>query len=267
MARIPARANSARKGAAPPARKPPVRKPRARKNGPASAGTRRIAVRLRWLGAVLLLTVLAGAWGWWAMRHWQPPRAQWPVQGVEIASADGDIDWVALKAIGADFAYLDASAGATSRDAAFVENLDAARAAGLTLGALHHYDPCQPADRQAANFVTVVPRDARMLPPAVDLDALADNCPARVSDAAVVSELMTFLNQIETHTGKAAILKISPTFERHYHIARAIDRNLWLQRDWMSPDYAGQPFALWTANSALMTAASAQPLRWVVVQR
>ena len=227
----------------------------------------RSTVRLRWLGAVLLLAMVGAGWGWWAMRHWQPARAAWPVQGVEIASADGDIDWVALKAVGADFAYLDASSGASSRDTAFVDNMDAARTAGLTLGALHHYDPCQPADRQAANFVTVVPRDARMLPPAVDLDALGEDCVPRVSDAAVVSELMTFLNQIETHTGKAAILKISPAFEHQYHIARAIDRNLWLARDGLSPDYAGRPFALWTANSALMTAASDHPLRWVVVGR
>ena len=186
---------------------------------------------------------------------------------MEIGRTDGEVDWTALKAVGADFAYLDASTGAASHDAGFVDNLEAARAAGLTLGALHRYDPCQPADRQAANFVTVVPRDAKMLPPAVDLDTLAEDCSPRVSDAAVVSELMTFLNQIETHTGKAAILKISPAFERHYHIAHAIDRNLWLERDWLSPDYAGQPFAMWTANSALMTAASTQPLRWVVVGR
>ncbi len=225
------------------------------------------AVRLRWLGAAVLLALVGLGWGWWAMRHWQPPRDQWPVQGVEIASKDGEVDWTALKAIGADFAYLDASSGASSRDTAFVDNLEAARAAGLTLGALHHYDPCQPADRQAANFVTVVPRDANMLPPAVYLDTLADDCAPRVTEAAVVSELITFLNQIETHTGKKAILKLSPAFEHRYHIAHAIDRNLWLERDWMSPDYAGQPFALWTANSALMTAASAQPLRWVVVGR
>ena len=259
MARKPGRKSAPRKA--------PARKRNARKGGAGRKGAKRGVVRLRWLGALLLLALVGLGWGWWALRHWQPPRAAWPVQGVEIGRTDGEVDWTALKAVGADFAYLDASTGAASHDAGFVDNLEAARAAGLTLGALHRYDPCQPADRQAANFVTVVPRAAKMLPPAVDLDTLAEDCSPRVSDAAVVSELMTFLNQIETHTGKAAILKISPAFERHYHIAHAIDRNLWLERDWLSPDYAGQPFAMWTANSALMTAASTQPLRWVVVGR
>jgi lysozyme len=104
-----------------------------------------------------------------------------------VSAADGAIDWTALKAIGADFVYLDASASAFSRDPAFVANLEAARAARLKVGAVHLYDPCQPADKQAANFVTTVPRDADLLPPAVELDRLADDCPTKVGDAMVES--------------------------------------------------------------------------------
>ena len=222
---------------------------------------------LRLFGFLALVAMIGGAWVWWHMRHWQPTRASYPVQGVEVGNDDGALDFTALKAIGADFVYVDASASAFARDPAVVPNLENARAAGLQLGALHRYDPCQPADRQAANFVTVVPRDPKLLPPAVELVRLAVDCPEKVSDAAVVSELMTFLNQIETHTGKAAILKIGPQFESRYHIARSIDRNLWLMRDRFEPDYAGRPWTMWTANGALDNTAGEHPLRWVVVQQ
>jgi lysozyme len=221
---------------------------------------------LRVAGAVVLVAMVGGAAGWWHVRHWQPPRAQFAMQGVEIGIDDGPIDWRAVKAIGANFAYLDASAGAFARDPGFSRNLAEARAAGLQVGAVHRYDPCQPADQQAANFVTVVPRDASLLPPAVELAQLTSACPVRVSDASVESELMTFINEIETHTGKASLLKISPAFESRYHLAHAIDRNLWLLGDRFQPGYAGRPWALWTANSALETPAQDQPLRWVVVQ-
>jgi lysozyme len=222
--------------------------------------------RLRLIGAGLLVAMVAGGAGWWHVTHWTPDRAAWPLQGVEVGSEDGAVNFAALRAIGADFAYLDASASAFARDPAFVTNLEAARAAKMQVGAVHRYDPCQPAEKQAANFVTVVPREKALLPPAVALDDLADACPVKVSDAAVESELTTFLNQIETHTGKAAILKISPAFEARYHIARAVDRNLWLERTRFQPDYAGRPWMLWTANAALATEASPDPLRWVVVQ-
>lgn len=222
---------------------------------------------LRMAAALLLVAIVGGAMGWWQLRHWQPARAAYAMQGVEIGIEDGDADWNALKAVGANFAYIDASAGAFDRDADFSRNMDDARGAGLQVGAVHRYDPCQPADKQAANFVTVVPRDAKMLPPAVELAQLATDCPIRVSDASVESELMTFLNEIETHTGKASLLKISPEFESRYHLAHAIDRNLWLQGDRFQPAYAGRPWTMWTANSALDTNAQDKPLRWVVVQR
>lgn len=222
--------------------------------------------RLRWLAALLLLALMGGGWAWWHLRHWQPQRGTYPVQGVEIGATDDTVDWTALKAIGADFAYLDASASVFARDPAFAKHLDGARAAKLQVGAVHRYDPCQPAGPQAANFVTVVPRDAKMLPPAVELDQLADDCPIRVSDQAVESELMTFINQIETHTGKPVLLKITRRFERRYRIATQIDRNLWLVRDRFEPEYAGRPWTLWTANGALANEADDEPVRWVVVQ-
>jgi lysozyme len=92
--------------------------------------------------------------------------------------------------------------------------------------------------------------------------------PARCRDAAaaIQSELTTFLNQIENHTGKPAILKLSRRFEQRYHISAAIDRNLWLVRTRFQPDYAGRPWTLWTANQALANAVSDAPLHWVAVQ-
>ena len=222
--------------------------------------------KLRLVGALMLVAILGGGWAWWHMRHWTPQRAAFPMQGVEIGSADGAVDWRALKAVGADFVYLDASASAFARDDGFGSNLDAARAAGLQVGAVHRYDPCQPADSQAANFVTVVPRDGELLPPAIELDLLAENCAQAVGDAAVESELMTFLNQIEGHTGKPAILKLTGDFEDRYGTAATIDRNLWLVRDRVLPDYAGRPWTMWTANSALTLDVAENPVRWVVVQ-
>ena len=223
--------------------------------------------RLR-LAAFALLLGLAGAVAVrWHLKSWAPSRSAFPKQGVEVSAADGNIDWTALKAIGADFAYIDASASAFARDRAFGQNLEGARAAKLQVGAVHIYDPCQPADSQAANFVTNVPRDTKLLPPAVELDRLADDCAVRVSDAAVESELVTFLNQIETHTGRRALLKVTARFESRYHLASAIDRNLWLVRERFEPDYAGRPWTMWTASTRLETQADDQPLSWVVVQK
>ncbi|RPF71806.1 glycoside hydrolase family 25 protein [Aurantiacibacter spongiae] len=228
--------------------------------------TRRKTWRWRIAGLVLLIALVGAVWGGWRALHWQPPRSEYPVQGVLVGEADGDVDFTALRATGADFAYLEASRGASGRDADFPRNLDAVGAIGLPHGVVHAYDPCVPAERQTANFVTIVPRDATTLPPVIALDKLASECGDPVIEAAVESELTTFINQVENHVGQPVVLKIAPTFEARYGIATRIERNLWLERDFVQPDYAGRPWTLWTANTRLMGEGNLTGLRWVVVQ-
>ena len=109
-----------------------------------------------------------------------------------------------------------------------------------------------------------MPYDATMDPPAPRHDEVL---PKTAPDgAALDSELTTFLNQIERHTGKPAMLLLSRAFEKRYHLAVRIDRNLWLEGSFLSPSYAGRPWVMWTASDRLRTSAANHPLRWVVVR-
>lgn len=222
--------------------------------------------KLRIATMAVLLAAVAGGYIWWQMNHWAPAEESFPDQGVVAGAQDGVINFRTVRALGGSFAYLDASDGESGHDARFSRNFAAAREAKLQVGAVHAFDPCTMADGQSANFVTMVPRDSNLLPPAIELRKTADGCEERVSDAAVESELMTLINQIETHSGKAAILKIDPEFEERYGLARQFERNLWLTRAWLEPEYAGRPWLLWTANDSLRSEASDDPVRWVVVQ-
>jgi len=228
------------------------------------------------LAAVVLLAALAGGgWAWWQAQHWAPARADYPAQGVLVGAVDGPVDFRSLRAVGANFAYLEASRADQGRDPAFGRNLAAAMAAQMPFGVVHTYDPCVPEERQAANFVTIVPRAAEgannggaaMLPPVVALDKLASACGDPAVEVALEADLTTFLNQVEGHVGQRAILRLSPAFEERYHLASRIERNLWLERAWLEPEYAGRPFTLWTANPALRSEGAEHPLRWVVAQQ
>ena len=79
------------------------------------AAKMRGATKPRILALLLLIALVLGAWGWWQWHHWLPDRATFPVQGVEVGADDGPISWNSMKAIGADFAYIDASASAFAR--------------------------------------------------------------------------------------------------------------------------------------------------------
>jgi lysozyme len=227
---------------------------------------RALSWRTRIAAAVLLLALAGGVWLWWTAQHWTPSRDDFPTQGVLVGAADGPVDFRALAAVGAQFAYIEASKGERERDAMLAENLRGLTAADLPYGVVHAYDPCLPAERQAGNFVTIVPRDAAMLPPVIALETTAAQCADPVTEAGVESELTTFLNQVESHMGQAAILKLGEEFQQRHPIAARIERNLWLDRAFFQPEYAGRPFTLWTANPRLWSEVTSQPVRWVVVQ-
>ena len=228
--------------------------------------SRKTVWRWRIVAALLLAGLAAAGWGWWQARGWQPDRAAYPVQGVLIGEGDGVVDMMALRGAGAGFVYLEASSGASGRDARLADNIAAAAAIGLPHGVVHAFDPCIPAQRQAANLVTIVPRDAALLPPVIALDPLARACGDPIVEAGLEAELTTFVNQVEGHTGQPVVLKVSSAFEDAHAIAMRIERNLWLERDFMEPDYAGRPWTLWTATRHLRIDAADGPVRWVVVQ-
>ncbi|WP_379923426.1 glycoside hydrolase family 25 protein [Erythrobacter sp. R86502] len=226
------------------------------------------ARRRRWMLRVAALAALFGiafaAWLWWDMRGWRPDAARYPEQGAFVPAGGAEVRFATLKAVGAQFVYLPLAANAPG---GFPDRFARARTAGLQVGVMLDFDPCLGADAQSGMFAQMVPRDADLLPPAIGLSRLADGCAPKVSDAAVESELMTLINQIEIHAGRPAILKLAPAFQDRHGTAATLARDLWLARDRARPDYAGRPWLLWSANSALVTEASEEPVEWVVVQK
>lgn len=216
--------------------------------------------------ALLVMVAIAAGWSWWQLQHWTPSLDDYPEQGVAVGGGEAPVNLRAAKALGAGFAYITASIGESGRDPAFAQSFRAAREAGLRRGAVHVFDPCAMADRQSSNYVTIVPRDDDLLPPVIALEKTADECLEPVGEAAVESELMTLINQIEAHAGKPAILRVGRAFEERYGIANKIERNLWLTRTRLEPEYAGRPWLLWTANARLRSEASSGTVRWVVVR-
>ena len=225
----------------------------------------------RWLLRLTALLVLAGiiysAWFWWDMREWRPDEAAYPEQGAVIPSGSSGTKFETIKALGGDFVYLGLTRTGAAPDPGFATRFKRAGASGLKVGIMFPFDPCRRADPQSAHFTRMVPRSADLLPPAILVDQLADDCVPKVSDAAVESELLTLVNQIEMHSGKRAILKLGPDFAARHGTAKRMERDLWLMRDRSRPDYAGRPWLLWPANRQLVSEASEEPIERAVVQK
>jgi len=203
---------------------------------------------LRIILAALLIIAAIGGGTLWLLNNWTPSRTRYPVQGITVSAETGDVNWTAVRMGGVDFAYLIASSGGDERDIRFTANLEGARSAGIKYGAIHRYSLCASATDQSTDFIATVPRDAAMLPPVVAL-AFSPLCPARPSRDKLLAELNIFLNQIEAHSGKPAILRETQEVEAAYDLSSGINRTLWLEGDFFRPDYATRPWVLWTAST------------------
>lgn len=220
-----------------------------------------------WRWGAIGLAGLLGLYALWSfITGWAPSTGEYPVQGVIVSETNGEPNWATLGATGVDFAYLTATDGANHRDTGFENNLEGVKQAGIRYGALHHFDICRLASDQATLFITTVPRSENALPPAVQLD-FSDTCSSRPNRGLILSELGTFIAQIEAHSGKPVILLVAKDFEKEYQVSTSIDRNVWAQSNWFLPEYTARPWVLWTANTSRRMSGIDGSVRWAVMHK
>lgn len=198
-------------------------------------------------------------------RSWTPSLEKLPVQGLTLDAQSGEINWRMARAAGANFVYLRATDGARGRDASFDDYLAGALANDMPHGAIHRYDLCSSASAQATRFLATVPRDPSMLPPVVEM-TLSPSCTKRPHRDTLLAELNTFLNQIETHAAKPAVIRTSREFEAAYDIAGGINRDLWVEGNFFLPDYATRPWMMWTASTYKRVEGIEGPVEWNAVR-
>ena len=92
------------------------------------------------------------------------------VRGADISAHNGRVDFDILRDKGLDFVYIKATEGADFKDAAFAANLNAARKAGLKVGAYHFFRFDSPGYMQALNLLHSVRGRRLDLPLVIDVE-------------------------------------------------------------------------------------------------
>ncbi|WP_185732501.1 GH25 family lysozyme [Burkholderia sp. Bp8963] len=157
------------------------------------------------------------------------------LQGVDVSSYQGTIDWNAVAASGRQFAYARVSDGATP-DTMFDVNYTGIKAAGLARGAYQFFRPSvDPATQAALILQKVGPGD---LPPALDVEVTDGQSPATIA-----ANVRTWVTIVQNATGRPPVILTAPGFWNS-----AVG----------SPTFASDP--LWVANFAV--ACPTLPIGW-----
>ena len=194
------------------------------------------------LGVGGLTALAGGAYLYFLTFH--PDADIYPVRGIDVSHHQGVIDWPKVATSGIAFAYIKATEGGDFSDRRFRQNWRGAAAAGLRRGAYHFFTFCRPGLEQAAHFIRTVPADPDMLPPAVDLE-FGGNCRASASRLNLDRELPAFLDAVEAHYGRRALLYATREFYQAHMAGKKIANPLWLRSILFEPDYNRHPWTLW----------------------
>lgn len=196
------------------------------------------------LGAVAAAALLRG-WTWN-----RPDPRRFPVWGVDVSHHQGSIDWSAVASErGIGFAYVKATEGDHWIDPAFQGNWQAARGAGLRVGAYHFFSFCTPGADQARHFLAVVPADPLALPAALDVEA-DGSCPAPPSREALLREISTWCRTVEAALGKRPVVYVTGESYRSLVGGGGLENRLWVRdlvREPSPPQ--GEEWAFWQFHS------------------
>jgi lysozyme len=212
------------------------------------------SVRLSALAALLLLTVPACAPNRQLQGDSDPHEGvrrahSMPVQGIDVAKYQGDIDWERVRRAGIRFAYMKVSEGGDHVDNRFYENWEAADRAGIARGVYHFMYWCRTASEQAVWFSHAVPQDGSQLPPVLDLEwnNHSKTCPKRISREDALAKIRKMLEVMEYHTGKRPIIYTDINFHRDVLEGEFRDYEFWLRSVAAEPHkrYRERPWTFW----------------------
>lgn len=136
--------------------------------------------------------------------------------GIDISSYQGDeADFLSKKHDSLSFVICRATLGITFTDPDFANNWKMIQQEGFVRGAYHFYECDDDPTKQAQHYLSVIgtlaPGD---LPPILDFEQAGL---AGVTDKQTIqSNLLIFLNAVETATGRTPLIYVSPDFSDAY---------------------------------------------------
>ena len=151
--------------------------------------------------------------------------------GIDASHHQGAIDWRAVANDGITFAYLKATEGTSYTDPTFAQHREVALDLGLRVGGYHYFQLCSSGAEQAAHFAAVLGDlgAGNLLPGAVDLE-LAGSCSTPPARDVLLTEVRTFLEQVEAMTGREPVVYLYPEFEEEYGVAGELgDYRQWVR--------------------------------------
>ena len=169
-------------------------------------------------------------------------------RGIDLSHHQGEIDWPKLASSDISFAYIKATEGGNFVDPHFKGNWQAAKDAGLIVGAYHFYLICKPGAIQADNFLAPVPSDPGQLPPVIDVEHEGP-CNSADTPADIEPQIITMAQRVQAKAGCKPVIYASATYETNLISAMDRNQNYWVPSLSWPPSFQNRNWIFWQYTS------------------
>ena len=164
--------------------------------------------------------------------------------GIDLSHHQGEIDWSKLPSSDISFAYIKATEGGNFIDPHFKKNWQAAKEAGLIVGAYHFFRICKPGAIQADNFLAIVPSEPGQLPPVIDVEHEGP-CNAADVPADIGQQIIMMAQRVETKAGCKPVIYASATYEANLIATMDRDQSYWVRSLSWPPSFQNRNWLFW----------------------
>ena len=173
------------------------------------------------------------------------------VQGVDVSSYQGKINWKTLESQGVRFAFIKATEGSGHVDSRFAENWRAVSGTDIAAGAYHFFSFESSGRTQAQHFIATVPVRDNSLPPVIDLEYYGDHERHPLPADLIVPELQCLLDTLEKHYGKRPIIYVTEPSYLQYVYSYFDDYPIWFRNVVTDPPEGNWLFWQYTNRAKL----------------
>ena len=172
------------------------------------------------LAVLLMLAGCSDASGDKSTRDVKPRREGALIDGIDVSSHQGDINWEKVTANDdIRFAYIKATEGETYQSPHYVYNVEQAQRCNLLVGSYHYLSTTSSIQQQFDNFVRTVGQIRQDLIPMIDVEDRGE-----WSRSQLIDSLTVLANLMETHFKKKPMIystmdfynqNLSPQFNKY----------------------------------------------------
>lgn len=180
---------------------------------------------MAWRKALIATALLALAACSGGQLHFDVDRAEFPVKGIDVSNHNGHVDFAQAKADSIEFVYIKATEGIDYTDPMYLRHYQAAKDAGLKVGAYHYFRFGSPGHLQAYHFLNSARQCDLDLPLAIDVeDWLNDE---GIPDDEVREQLRVMVDALASYGMRVVIYTNKDGYAR-YIDRHFPDCDLWL---------------------------------------